>query len=317
MMRRIPIPLAHRPSFRVPGLRLAAAAIACLGWFSLAGCSRAAVPVQTIPTLIRPTITPIPPTSTPTSEPGQAPPVGEYAVIGLENGSQLPVRSTAGLSGLINGYLTPDQRGLHLSGNSTMLGSSQWVEIQRPDGRTGWVQASSLTEYVAPEVFCSDLRANEVFTRFSLAIASHDGDLLSSLVSDERGLAIRVDWWDPEVVLNRSQVADIFADPTQRTWGIHVGSNTAIAGTFADAILPQLEDVLTQAPALACDSLQLGTVTQPVSLPVAFANLNYYNAFRHAPDAGNTFNWRSWSILIEYIDGNPYLVGLIQFRPQV
>lgn len=273
--------------------------------------------MQTVPTPFRPTSTSVPPTEAPTPEGGLAPPSGEYAVLGIEAGDQLPFRTTAGLSGEINGYLAPDQRGLRLTGKSTLLGSSQWVEIERADGRTGWVQATNLTEYVSPDQFCSDLRANEVFTRFSRAIISRDGDLLSSLVSDRRGLAIRVDWWDPAVVLTRSEVADLFADPTSRSWGVNVGSQTAIEGTFSDAILPQLEDVLANAPALACDSLQLGTVTQAVLPPIAYANLNYYNAFRPAPAGGNTFNWHSWSILIEYIDGQPYLVGLIRFRPQV
>ena len=283
----------------------------------ISACTRAAVPVQSLPTPDRPTATPVVPTATATAE---APPLGagvEYAVVGIEDGDQLPVRTTAGLSGLVSGYLTPQQRGLHLTGKATLLGSSQWVEIARVDGRTGWVQASKVTEYVSPDQFCSDSRANAIISAFIQAIRNRDGDTLASLVGASRGLWIRVDWWNPEVHFSKEQVADLFADPTLVDWGTHFASNTRITGTFTDAILPQLDDVLTAEPALSCDELQFGSVVQEIRRPAVYANLNFYNFYRPAPAGGNEFNWRAWSILIEYVDGQPHLVGLVQYRPQV
>jgi hypothetical protein len=235
----------------------------------------------------------------------------------VEDGGQLPVRLTAGASGLVNGYLSPDQRGLYRTGNDTMLGSSQWVEILRADGRTGWVQASSLTEYVSAEQFCADARANGIVSSFAQALADRDGDQLASLVNEAHGFFIRVDWWNPAVSFTKGQVADLFADPSTIEWGKHFASNTQISGSFADIILPQLDDVFAAEPALTCDELQVGSVAQDIHRPVAYANLNFYNYYRPAPEGGNEFNWRSWTILIEYVEGQPYLVGLVQYRPQV
>jgi hypothetical protein len=283
----------------------------------LAGCTRAAVPVQTLPTPYRPTRTPIVPTLTPTTE---APPVAgdiEYAVVGVDEGGQLPVRLTAGLSGLANGYLTPQQKGLHLTGNTTLLGSSEWVEVLRADGRTGWVPEVMLTEYVPPTQFCDDTSANAIISDFVQAVNERDGDRLASLVSEPRGLLIRVDWWNPEVRFSKEQVADLFADPTSVDWGSHFASNTRITGSFAEVVLPQIEDVLGGNAALACDDFQVRSLVQGIARPAAYENFNFYNFYRPAPQGGSEFNWRAWSILIEYIDGQPYLVGLVQYRPQV
>ncbi len=284
---------------------------------ALSACTRASVPVQTLPTPYRPTATQVVPTPTPSEVVPPASTGVEYAVVGVGDGDQLPVRTTAGLSGVVNGYLTPQQRGIQLTGNATLLGSSQWVEILRPDGRIGWVQASKLTEYVPPEQFCGDPRANAVVSAVTEAVNNQDGDLLASLVSDSRGLVIRVDWWNTEVHFSRQQTADLFADPTVIDWGTHFGSNTEISGDFADTVLPQISDVLANEPALTCDDLQVGTVQQAIKRPVAYTNLNFYEFYRPAPDDGNESNWRAWTILIEYIDGEPRLVGLIQYRPQV
>jgi hypothetical protein len=241
----------------------------------------------------------------------------EYAVVGVDDSGQLPVRLNAGISGLTNGFLTPRQRGIHLTGNATLLGSSQWVEIIRPDGRTGWVQGMNLTEYVPAEQFCADAKANAIVSALSQALHHRDGDELASLVSDSRGFLIRVDWWNPEVHFTKAQAADLFADPTVINWGTHFASNTEINGAFADAVLPQLEDVFAGQPALTCDELQFGSLVQDIQRPAAYANLNFYEFYRSALEGGNEFNWRAWTVLIEYVDGEPHLVGLIQYRPRV
>lgn len=299
---------------RSRGARLAGLLFAGL---ILTACTRASVPVQSIPTPYLPTPTIVIPTATPTETPPPPTTGVEYAVVGVEETGQLPVRSNAGLSGVASGYLTPQQRGIHLTGNATLLGSSQWVEIVRADGRTGWVQASMLTEYVPPDQFCGDGRANAVVSAVSTAITERDGDALAALVNETRGLIIRVDWWNPEVQFSKEKTADLFADPTPVDWGTHFASNTPINGAFADIILPQLDDVLVGDPALTCDTLKFGSADQEIKRPTVYTNLNFYEFYRPAPEGGNEFNWRAWTILIEYIDGDPYLVGLVQYRPQV
>jgi hypothetical protein len=122
-------------------------AVAILG-LTLAGCTRAIVPLSFV------TRTPPGPTPAPTRTPGptfiaiSGDPTGHpYAVVWVPAESSLPVQQPAGIPGLQVGTLAPDQRGIYLTGNSTLLGSSLWVEVLAP-GLAG-VNSWYLTEDVS------------------------------------------------------------------------------------------------------------------------------------------------------------------------
>lgn len=285
----------------------------------LASCRQSLVPLPTqpLPPSPEPTATefvdpsPLPQPTIPTSA------EFAYAVMGVTSEGPLQVRQPAGITSMAVGSLAADQRGILVTGRSTLLGSSTWVEISLPLGGTGWVNAWNLTEDVAPELFCADARVPDLVNRFILAVQDRDGSQLAQLISPRRGLFIRHDWWNPEVIFDAESIGSIFQDPTERAWGVNRDSELAISGPFREVILPSLDDVFSVAPEMGCNQLELGTTSQPAEWPTEYTNLNYLSFYRPAPIPGNARNWRTWALGIEFAEGQPYLAYLIQYRGEI
>ena len=284
-------------------------------------CSRSEMRIATTEPATATTAPPAPPapTRSPTPQvvviPGAA--GHTYEVVWIQQGETLIVRQPAGISSVGIDALPLDGRDIRLTGKTTMLGSSQWVEIHRSDGGTGWVNGWNLTEEFVNGDFCSDTRVLDLLTNLVQAIAQSDGDALTELASPRRGLIIRHDWWNPEVRFRHIEVGTIFTDVEPRDWGIIRDSELQIIGTFDEIILPKWLNVLDAAPEVECNVLNLGTTAQPAEWPAEYSNLNFYSFYRKAPEPGNQFNWRTWGIGIEYVGGEPYVVVLIQFEGEI
>lgn len=280
----------------------------------LAACTRTSVPL----------FTPEPP-ATVASEPTAAGPLpapidpdpDDYAVVWIDEGQLLSIRETAGISSPEVIRLSTESGPLHLTGESTMLGSSRWVEVSTMTGRQGWVPFFNLTERVPADAFCGDPRPPELMEAFLSSIENGDSDALVSTLSPRRGLIIRHDPWNPEVRIPLDQVAGIFVDPESYDWGTRFGSQTAIRGSFSDVIVPALLDVFSAQTTRACNQVVVGRTAEPVAWPAPYANLNFYSVHRPASRGGNPFNWRSWLFGFEYVNGEPYIAVLLEIRPQV
>ena len=244
----------------------------------------------------------------------QASPEFAYAVVWAQG--NLEVRQPAGISSMAVASLPADQRGLGVSGAITLLGSSTWVEIFLPEGGSGWVNGWNLTEDVPAQDFCADPRPVDLANRFILALQNKDGVQLAQLASPKRGLIFRYDWWNPEVVFELGELTRFFDDPKVLNWGVNRDSGLAIEGSFGQVVLPQLEDVFTVAPAFSCNSLPAGNTAQEVVWPPEYENLNYI-AFHRAAPAASSLNWRTWALGIEYVNGQPYLAVLVQYRGEI
>src|SRR3990172_10037187 len=129
-----------------------------------------------------------------------------FGVLGIPEGDVLIVRPVAGVEGSASGTLAFDQRGLHVTGQQTALGSSIWVEVERPEGGTGWVNAQNLTEEVGAAPFCADTRVLQLLDSVGQAVANRDGALLASLSSPRRDLEISLDWRGPRVPILQGQI---------------------------------------------------------------------------------------------------------------
>lgn len=286
-----------------------------------AGCSRAEVPAEALfptasPTSLQeptasPTVEPFP-----TSPPGPTPEISGYAVAWVPEGETLAVVEPAG-SGAVVGELDPTTRGIELTGNTTLLGSAKWVEIRRSGGGTGWVRAWNLVEAVDPEGFCQDSRVLDLIVAFRRALERRDGAALATLVSPRHGLVIRHDWWNPEVVVPKEEVADLLEGTRAYRWGEQLGTGFPIEGAFRQVILPQLEDVLVDKAEVHCQSLRVGATTRPAQWPSEYINIPFYTLFRPPPSESNPYGWRAWALGFEYVDGQPYLVLLVQYRPEI
>ncbi|MBE9478408.1 MAG: hypothetical protein IMY80_00455 [Chloroflexi bacterium] len=244
-------------------------------------------------------------------------PSGMYAVVGIPEGEVLFLRNPAGITGSIVEELAYDERGITATGNVANLGSSIWMEIQTPDGSRGWVNSLNMTEDVSQEQFCQDARALMVLDNSLRSIQTQDGDLLSQIVNPRRGLVIRHDWWNPEIIVPAERVPGIFDDRTEIEWGLMSGGEFKIQGSFKDIILPLLEDALMNSPVVECGTVPSGTTSRPALWPTEYTSLNYFAIHRPAPEGGNAFDWRTWAFVFEYIDGEPFLTSIIHFHGDV
>lgn len=240
-----------------------------------------------------------------------------FAVLWVPAGETLPIRQPAGISSSIVEEFSQDQRDISLTGKTSNMGSSVWVEVLRPSGSTGWVNGWNLTETVDAGEFCEDQRVIDLLNDFQASILNRDGEALRPLVGDQRGLVIRHDWWNPNVILESRFVPALYTSPNEIVWGIRAGSETNIEGAFREVILPQLEDVFSSSPEVRCNDLIAGSSGQLVRWPSELRNLNFYSFHRPAPEDGSNYDWRTWAVGVEYVDGRPYLAVLIQFRGEI
>ena len=107
--------------FKVPPL-LMSGSLALLS--VLSACTRTAIPLNSDQTALTATAF--------TQQELEASPLeteGGYAVVWMPLEEKLKVYNPAGIAGNLVDELPYDQGGIHLTGNSTALGSSIWVEI--------------------------------------------------------------------------------------------------------------------------------------------------------------------------------------------
>jgi hypothetical protein len=298
-----------------------ARAFVCVTSLALTACTRSLVPLLTVapPTPPSPTVLPTAIVEPgPTLRPTVAISAGvAYAVAWVPGDQTLAVRQPAGTSGSKIDELSSDQRGIQLTGNSTLLGSSMWVEIVRTGGGTGWVNSWNLTEAVSASEFCADSRVQALIDKVESALRERDGHALAELVNPRRGLVIRVDWWNPDVIVPYPGLTNLFTSPTVIEWGIEQESDKPVEGTFRETVLPGLDDVMDASPTVSCDSLNAGKTARSVQWPDEFTNLNFYSFFRPPNVPGNELSWRAWAMGIEYVGGEPYLSLLVQYRAEI
>jgi hypothetical protein len=298
---------------------LAASTLAALGltMLALAGCTRAVIPLTFV------TRTPSGPTRTPLPAPATTPimiagdPTGHrYAVVWVPADGELVVQQPAGVPGQRVGAVQPDQRGIALTGNSTLLGSSLWVEIVAP-GAAGWVNSWYLTEDVAPEAFCDDPQVMTLLEALGSAALARDGGALASLASPRRGIVIRHDWWNPEVVIPAHDLPGIYESDRVFDWGAGDSPGMDVEGTFGEIIAPLLEDVFGGEAEVTCNSVKTGATSGEVRWPGEYANLNFYAFYRPANEPGSQLTWHTWAVGVEYVDGQPWAAVLVHYRAEI
>ena len=242
----------------------------------------------------------------------------EFGVVHVSEGDVLNVRSGPGVENDIIDTLDPHATGITMTGGRQKVGSSMWVEIATATGTLGWVNAHFLTEVIDANTFCNDPEVTALIGKFVSAIQTRDGEVLSKLVSPIDGLKIRVSWWNPEVYFPADKVTDIFDDPTAYDWGVQDGSGFAIQGTFANEILPWMDDILNADFSQHCNDLENGSGPSAglVIWPFEYQNINYVALYRSAP-ADQEFDWRTWAVGITYHKGQPNISFMVQYHWEI
>jgi hypothetical protein len=238
-----------------------------------------------------------------------------YAVVWVPETDFLAAHDPAGIAGVVVAEFPYDQRGIQSTGRTTALGSSIWVEVLTESGETGWVKTWNVTADVPQEEFCSDPRVADLILRFADAIENENGAQLAQISNPDRGLVIRHDWWNPDVVISPSGIPALFGDESQVEWGVMSGGEFPISGSFKDVILPGIQESIGVS-GWVCNNLPTGATSREALWPGELASMNYM-AHYAPPGGGNQFNWRTLALGFEYVDGLPYLALIMLYRGDV
>lgn len=268
----------------------------------------AIAPTAVPPTLPPPTATALPPETTQSG----------YRVAFVAANDTLNIRRQPNPNAAVVGELPPNATGIEVIGEGqSVRGGGQWLPVDTPAG-SGYVNSRFLTEDISREVFCADPDVTELLSRLRTAIAEEDEQLLSELVHPTRGLRLRVNWWNPEIIAREQEIAQLFRDRPRDAvdWGTEDGSGFLIRGTFSDVMLPRLERDLLGATEWACDQMLHGPTAGFVVLPEGYEAVHFYSAYRPAP-AEQELDWGAWFIGIERWEGRYYVSYLVHYRWEI
>lgn len=272
------------------------------------------------PTLA-PTLPPAPtapPAPSPTPVPPEAQQPSGYRVAFVAANDTLNVRRRPDPNAAVVAELPADARGIAVAGEGqSVRGGGLWLPVDTTAG-SGYVNSRFLTEDISGQAFCADPAVTELLSRLQTAIAQRDEKLLAELVHPTRGLRLRLNWWNEEVIAAEAEVAQIFKDRQRDAvdWGTNEGSGEPIRGTFNDVMLPFLDRDYLGATQWACDQLLYGPTAGMMILPEGYEAVHFYSAHRPAP-ADVEFDWGTWAVGIERWQGRYYVSYLVHYRYEI
>lgn len=261
-----------------------------------------------------PTPTAVPPTPVaPTPEPVAE---SSYRVAFVADDDTLNVRNRPNTNADIVTRLSPDATGIEITDDEGQnFRGSVWLPIGTAEGE-GWVNSRFLTESVSRETFCADPAVSDLISRFERAVAEQDGRALRGLIHPDRGLRVRLGWWNEEVMVEWNDLQNVFRAQKGYDWGVEDGSGDPIRGSFRNVALPRLERDLLGASEWACDEGLFGGTAGLTVLPEGYDAVHYFSAYRPAP-AEQEMDWGTWIIGVERWEGSYYLSYLVHYRWEI
>jgi hypothetical protein len=161
-------------------------------------------------------------------------------------------------------------------------------------------------DVVSHDAFCADSRITTLIGQLKDSVNQSNGNGFANLVSPLHGVDVRLWAYAAPLNFNSTTVGTVFTSTTSYNWG---GGPSGIpdVGSFKDIIRPKLLDVFN-APNMEtyCDNL---TKVFPLSNPWPYPNMHYMNLYK--PATSNGFDFRTWLIGFEYINGQPYVSALV------
>jgi hypothetical protein len=256
------------------------------------------------------------PTATPVATVGGPIAAEGYRVAFVAANDTLNVRRQPNANAAIVTRLPSDATGIEVIGEGeTIRGGSLWLPVETNAG-DGWVNSRFLTEAVSRETFCADPAVADLLAQLRKAIEEEDGRLMRELIHPERGLRLRVNWWNEEVLVAGEDVQTIFRAQKKYEWGTEDGSGEEIRGSFSEIMLPRLERDLLGATVWGCDEGVFGGTAGATALPDGYEAVRYYSAHRAAP-AEQELDWGTWLIGVERWEGQYYLSYLVHYRWEI
>lgn len=281
--------------------------------------------VTAVPTIAPPVATATTAAPTPTLAPTAtpAPPVGEapasgYRVAFVAANDVLNMRRQPSAQSPIVGELPSGASGIEVVGEGqSVRGGGLWLPVETAVG-SGYVNSRFLTESISGEAFCGDPAVTGLLGRLQEALEKEDEKLLNELVHPTRGLRLRLNWWNEEVIVREDEIRQIFKDRPRDAvnWGTNEGSGEPVRGTFSDVMMPFLERDLLGASQWSCDQILSGPTAGMVILPDGYEPVHFYSAYREAP-AAQEFDWGTWVIGVERWQGRFYISYLVHYRYEI
>lgn len=268
------------------------------------------------PSTVSPTVAPTPVVLTATPGGSTTPGDSGYRVAFVADSDTLNVRNRPNPNGDIVTRLSPDATGIEVIGNGQAIrGGSLWLPVET-DAGDGWVNSRFLTESVSREAFCADPAVVELISRFEEAVAEEDGKALRDLVHPDRGLRLRLNWWNEEVLVAGEDIQTLFRAQKKYDWGTNEGSGEKIRGSFSDVMLPFLERDLLGATEWACDEGLFGGTAGATVLPEGYEAVRFFSAHR-TPPVEQELDWGTWLIGVERWEGRYYISYLVHYRWEI
>jgi hypothetical protein len=313
----LPTPVATTAVPTVDGGQPTAAPTALPPTPTVAATATFPPPPTIAPPVATPTISALPsPTIAPS--PTAAPVTGPvtYQVAFVADDDVLNVRRQPNWESAVVGELAPDASGiLVIDEGQSAQGNFPWLPVETEVGQ-GWVNSRYLTESVSPEAFCGDAEVTALLERFRRAVEEEDGKALLELVHRERGLKVRLNWWNEEVRFDGPDLQTLFRAQKKYDWGINEGSGEPIRGSFREVVLPFLERDLLAASEWRCDEGLFGPTAGMTVLPEGYDQVRFYSAHRPAP-AEQELDWGTWIIGVERWEGRYYVSYLVHYRWEI
>ncbi|MCP4419237.1 MAG: SH3 domain-containing protein [Chloroflexi bacterium] len=247
-------------------------------------------------------------TPSPTTIPHNS--AAEFAVVFVETNDVLNVRSGPGVSFGIVGSLPTNANDVQIIGSGQLVSGSTWVPVQR-GGLSGWVNGRFLTQFVSDASFCANATVSQLLDQLQTAVVNQDDALFAQLIHPERGLRVRLLWYEAETRLDNQ---NLFSDPTSYNWGAAAGSGELIIGTPADILLPSLQTDLLGATELGCNEILHGGSAGFIVLPDTYAPINHYTYHRPGTEEYAGLNWGSWVVGLELWQGQYFLSTLVHYE---
>ncbi len=260
---------------------------------------------------------PAPTATLPATEPVESllPASESNTVVFVSADDVLNVRTEPGVENEIVGTIAPGTSTVQITGVSIDVDGSPWVPVQI-DTTQGWVNSRFLTETVSSEEFCTNSAVETLLRRFEQSVENRNNQLLSQLVHPERGLRVRLDWWNPEVQISGAELESLFGNPTSHNWGMADGSGLPIEGSFTEVALPMLDQDLVAADTQVCNELVSGNTAGIVQLPEEYGGINYVS-FHRTPTDELGFDWGTWVVGVEFWQGKPVVSTLVHYNYEI
>ncbi len=235
---------------------------------------------------------------------------GPYAVVLVEPDDNLNIRSGPGINNPVVDSFAYNASAVMRTGPYASVAGSTWVEVQKPGGGVGWVNARYLSETVAPATFCTLGSVTNLLNSLDIALTTGDGLQLAALVSPTHGMTVHLWRYGSGITFMQNDARWMFISTYEHNWGAGPASGLDTIGSFHISVLPWLQEVFNASYTLTCNSLGSAPVYGTSPWYPRYTNINYYTVYKPGTP-GVDLDFRYFQVGVEFVSGQPYVFALV------